>query len=1124
MRQAIVALLAEPGAALGDDDDLIGRGLDSITIMRLANTWRRAGVELKFSDLIARPTLGAWWQLTAAHCEEAGSPVSPAVADETAPFELAPMQQAYWIGRGEGEALGGIDAHYYVELNGEGLEPKRLEAAMQRLCQRHAMLRTRFLPDGRQQVLPEPFCPKLPVHDLQGLSEEAVEPALQGLRQTLFPRRMAVEGGEVFDLQLSLLPRGACRVHLNVLMLVCDARSFQILLEELARLYRHPERPLPPVRISFHAYLAEQARRRTAARARAREYWLQRLADLPGRPQLPLALDPARLAGHEVEQHVYEMPVEERRALEQRCREYALTLPVVVATAFAEVIGAWSAEECFLLNVPVFDREDIHPDVDQLVGDFTNLNLLAVDVTREASFVDRARRLAAQLREHVAHGEYSGLEVLRDLARMRPGGGMMAPVVFTSAVGMGDLFAEDVRQALGTPGWMISRTPQVWLDHQVTERGGCLLFNWDVVEGLFPPGVIEVTFEAYASLLKWLVGDPAGWAEAVPPLLPPCQAEVRRAVNTSRTSDDDALLHGAFFERAAAEPGRLALAWGDTGRMTYGELAQRSLTIAAWLRGRGVQAGDTVAVTMSRGPEQVAAVLGVLAAGAAYVPVGPDQPVCRRQQIYENAGTRIVLTRGADAALDWPASVVVLPIETAEGTALPAEPFPVTPDSLAYVIYTSGSTGMPKGVEMTHQSAMNTIQDVNERFGVGGDDRVLAVSALEFDLSVYDIFGLLSVGGAVVVVEEEARREARIWLQLVSRWVVTVWNSVPALLDMLLIAAEVRGSALGFRLALISGDWIGLDLPGRLQARCPGCRFIALGGATEAAIWSNWFEVDHVDKSWRSIPYGFPLRNQSFRVVDSRGRDRPDGVPGELWIGGQGLARGYRGDPVRTAERFPERQGRRWYRTGDLGRYRPDGSLEFLGRTDAQLKIRGHRVEPGEIQAALEAHPEVLRAVAFAEGKGSGRIGAAVTTGSSPVSEAELKAFVADRLPPAMVPDRIVIVGEFPLGANGKVDRQALAELAVQAQAAHEDRPPLGLTEVALAKLWSELLQLPTVGSRQSFFALGGDSLMATRLLGLIRQRLGADLSLRQLLSAPTVSELAQVIDRSASDVEEGFV
>jgi yersiniabactin nonribosomal peptide synthetase len=455
----------------------------------------------------------------------------------------------------------------------------------------------------------------------------------------------------------------------------------------------------------------------------------------------------------------------------------------------------------------------------------------------------------------------------------------------------------------------------------------------------------------------------------------------------------------------------------------------------------------------------------------------------------------------------------------------------VDPGSLAYVIYTSGSTGEPKGVQVSHAAAWNTIVDVNERFGVTGADRVLAVSALDFDLSVFDLFGLLSVGGSVVLVDEVDRREASAWVELVELHGVTVWNSVPALLDMALVAGSGRrGWAGSLRVVLVSGDWVGLDLPSRLWEQVSGCRFVALGGATEASIWSNWFEVDAGWDSvgWRSVPYGWPLAGQVFRVVDGRGRDCPDWVVGELWIGGAGVAAGYRNDPVRTAAQFVEVGGVRWYRTGDVGRYRPGGLLEFLGRRDFQVKVRGHRIELGEIEAALVGHPQVDRAVAVVAGRG---VAAAVTSiVDGQLDEHALRALCADRLPHYMVPERILVLDGLPLSGNGKVDRPAIVALVehrTTVDAAELD-PPRGPVETALANQWAVLLGTDPART-DNFFTHGGDSILATRLVEGLRREFGVELTLRAFLDAPTLAELANVIEQqtAGSDpdaVEEGVI
>jgi yersiniabactin nonribosomal peptide synthetase len=1124
LRRAVAELLAEDADHIGPDDDLLRMGLDSLRIMRLAAQLRKAGVQVSFGDLIGSPTLAAWTELACGPepAQESTADPTPGgpVVVESEPFDLAPMQHAYWIGRADGQQLGGVGAHFYNEFDGPGVDATRLDDAVRALIARHGMLRARFTEDGRQVIDPVGAWPGLTVRDLRGLDPDALDGRLAGLRDLLSHRRLAVQAGEVFDIQFTRLPGGECRVHVNIEMLVADAHSFRLLMSDLAALYRYPDRPLPAIDYSFPRYLAQIAAtdQDDPARARARRYWTDRLDELPGAPELPLTGDPAALAGARTVRRHHWLDARQWQALGDRARRHGVTLAMVFATAYAEVLGAWSAQPRFLLNLPLYSRQPRHADVGRLVGDFTSLVLLPVDLTEQRTFAERVKQVQAEFQDCVSHAEYSGLDVLRDLARSRSDRQAGAPVVFTSALNLGELFGEDVRESFGAPVWTMSQTPQVWLDQQVTEREGGLYLNWDAVDGMFADGVLDGMFDTYRSLLDWLLDT--DWDRLAPDPLPDSQRAVRAAVNATDRPRRDRGLHEDFFAVAAEHPERTALAWGlddDARELSYGDLAGQALRIAAALVAHGVRPGEPVAVTLPKGADQVRAVLGVLAAGGTYVPVGVEQPAARRERIHRGAGVALVLTdeRSRDD-VGGLADVTVLTV----ADALRAEPAPSAlrawPESPAYLIFTSGSTGEPKGVAVPHRAAVNTIDAIDERWRVCADDRVLAVSALDFDLSVYDIFGLLSVGGTTVLIDGSTRRDAAAWVRLVRRWGVTVWQSVPALLDMLLSAADVDDLGDSLRLALLGGDWVGLDLAPRLAAHAPGSLLVALGGTTETAIHSTVQEVTDVPAHWVSVPYGVPLPNQRLRVADQCGRDRPDWVPGELWIGGDSVAIGYRNDLERTARQFVRHDGVSFYRTGDLARYWPDGTVEFLGRADHQVKIRGHRIELGEVEAAVRSHPAVTQAVVTTAGTAGRRLVAVVGTGTDPetLPAQRVRAHLTDRLPAYMVPDQVVVLTALPLSANGKIDRKAIAALLAE----HADGPsaaktePVGELETLLAGVWRTLLDAEEVGRDDSFFALGGDSLLATRML----PRLGAlgvcGARLRTLFDNPVLRAFATTL------------
>ena len=606
----------------------------------------------------------------------------------------------------------------------------------------------------------------------------------------------------------------------------------------------------------------------------------------------------------------------------------------------------------------------------------------------------------------------SGVEVTRQLARARGSlGRALMPVVFTSAVAhpRRDATAERRSPGTATPGkpgtlYGISQTPQVWIDHQVSEHRGALLYNWDCVEELFPPGLLDDMFGAYEELLARLADDDGSWSELDREHLPEGQATVRARVNATEGPLSDDRLEALVWRRVAEQAGQPAVIAVDR-TLTYERLQAEARTAARRLLEAGTQPGDLVAIAMRKGWEQAVAALAVLEAGAAYVPVDPDLPPERFREILEHASVRVALTQpGPLAAIEWPADVRPLALH-AEDEA--ADPGPLRApgsgqEDIAYVIYTSGSTGRPKGVVIDHRGAVNTIEDINRRFGVAAGDRVLALSSLSFDLSVYDIFGVLAAGGTVVVPASGTSRAPEHWLELMRRHGVTIWNTVPALMEMLVEHLEGREERIpeALRLVMMSGDWIPLSLPDRIRRLCAHRPdVVSLGGATEASIWSIFHPIGVVEAGWRSVPYGRPLANQRFHVLDGVLTRRPDWVAGDLYIGGAGLAKGYWRDPATTARSFVRhpRTGERLYRTGDLGRALPDGNIEFLGREDSQVKVHGHRIELGEIEKAALGHPAVEAAVAAAIGdpKGKRRLALYIVAGRR------------DEAPPGLVEDPV---------------------------------------------------------------------------------------------------------------------
>ena len=1041
---------------VGRYDTFFEMGGHSVLATQLMTQIRHAfHVDIPLRHLFATPTLAGLTAVVVQQqqdLEEASIASLDVVLDnwpqlrsapelEDLSFPLTDVQQAYWLGRSGALELGNVSTHGYVEFEGIGIDLERFTQAIRLLIARHGMLRAIVLPDGWQQILPAVPVYQIKTLDLRDLEPDETTAQLMDLRHQLSHQMLPADRWPLFEIRATLLDAERTRLHLSLDMLIMDAWSIQLLGRELIQFYRDPLAMLPPIELSFRDYvLAERALHDSEQYQQAQSYWRSRLDDIYPAPVLPLAQSPSALTNPRFVRHSMRLGKDEWQRLKERAAQATLTPSGVLLAAFAQVLSIWSTSPQFTLNLTLFNRLPLHPQVNNLVGDFTSLTLLTVDYALPDTFEERARRLQEQLWTDLDHRLMTGVQMLRELARAQQRPAIAMPVVFTSTL------IQDQETSAEHLGWMgeevysISQTPQVWLDHQILEEGGELVLNWDVVETLFPAGLIEAMFTAYRDLLQRLLTVSETWHLSTHALtyalLPVAQLAQRAADNADIAPTSNAFLHTLFLEQVAQRPQQLAVI-SPRQTLSYMEVAERAMSLGRQLRRLGAHTNALIAVVMEKGWEQVVATLGILLAGAAYLPIDAGVPTERLTYLLEHGEVQLVLTQSwLMSRWQWPEAITCVSVDTLSRQEVESSedlpPLVQSLEDLAYVIYTSGSTGLPKGVMIDHRGAVNTIEDINRRFQVGAEDRVLALSSLSFDLSVYDVFGTLAAGGTIVMPAAAEKNDPAHWAELLIREQVTVWNSVPALLELLVDYLE-QHPALHLptlRLALLSGDWIPLMLFDRIKAVTTKMEVISLGGATEASIWSICYPIVESDPSWRSVPYGKPLCNQQWHILTSRLDPCPAWVPGDLYIGGIGLARGYWHDADRTAASFilHPQTGERLYRTGDRGLYLPDGTIEFLGREDLQVKIQGYRIELGEIEAALEQHPALRTATVVVQGEKQGekRLIAYLVLLNQHVEQADWRGFLLSKLPAYMIPTSFVLLETLPLTANGKVDRQQL--------------------------------------------------------------------------------------------------
>ena len=1049
----------------------------------------------------------------------------PVTAVAPLEFPMTDVQRAYWLGRTAGVRLSGVASHGYQEFDCGMLDIERLHSSWDKVIARHDMLRATVTPEGFFKV--QQTVPSVPWHvdDYRLLSEIEKKQRLEEKRNLLSHRIPDLTKWPIISLEISIVSENFIRIHLSCDAVIADVYSIGICLKELSFYYRHPDASLPSLGMTFGDYVTEiKNKEKTPFYQKCLTYWHDRLATFPMAPLLPT------VEKEPVKQHFRRLQgsltQEDWASFKTICSRYALTPSVVLYAAFSAVLGYWSGRSNFCLNVTLFNRESENPAIANVVGDFTTTMLTAVRTMRpDEAFVDYVRSLDDEFWRDFEHSSYSGIKFLQDLSEHRKTPILM-PVVFTSAIGAGDVgeILDTDNGILGKSSYTITQTPQIWLDHQVIEENNKLIYNWDIVDGIFNEEVLNVMFKTYSEFVKNISSPTTKWETPLTITLPKEQ-ERNRKVPTSTSFDNEHLLHQGFLDHVLTNPDQVAIITPHQS-LTFRELFCAASGVAQRLKKvlSKENKNPLVAIGIPKSWEQIAAVLGVILTGSAYVPVDPMWPHARRMAVL-NQGIQAVIAEGEATPSDWSnlPLITVEPSDLSNSSAFdaPLSSQHISLDSIAYVIFTSGTTGTPKGVVMTHRAVQNTIHDINTRFNISSQDSVFALSSLSFDLSVYDIFGILGVGGHLVLPNANEVRDPSAWVQCLINHPVTIWNSVPALWQMLI---EHGASPKQMpRLALLSGDWIPARLPKQSHIFSKETKLISLGGATEAAIWSIAYEISPTDPptDWKSIPYGRALTHQSVEVLHDDLTPCPDDVIGELFIGGRGLALGYLGDENLTAQKFiiHPRTGQRLYKTGDLGRWRNNGQIEFLGRRDTQVKIGGFRIELGDVESALSTLPEVSAAVAGVcpmPGGALGLVGYIVPLNPQrPPTAEELRTALRTLLPGYMVPQHYVLLDSLPLSDNGKIDRKRL--------------PPPNFTELNSIERGTELeenireviarhIGTASFGLDEKFFDLGVTSLLMVKIHRELNEILPQHIALIQLFEAPSVRALAKLFENKNND------
>ena len=1003
------------------------------------------------------------------------------------------------------------------------LDADALRRTLNEVVRRHEALRTTFrTADGSPvQFIAAELTLALELTDLSELPPGEREARMQWLAQDEAQTPFNLAVGPLIRAQLLRLQPTEHVVLLTLHHIVSDGWSMGALVREIAALYtayvKGQASPLPELAVQYADFAHWQHQWLSGAVLQQQlSYWRNRLAGAPALLALPTDRPRPPVQRYHGASHHFVVPAPITAGLYALGQQAQATLFMTLLAAFNLLLSRYSRQSDICIGTPIANRQ--RAELEPLIGFFVNTLVLRTTIDPGSSFIELLYQVRSASLDAYAHQDLPFEQLVDALAPERS---MAYQPLFQVMLTLQNAPMERMRlpglelQPLPGPG----NTTKFDLSLSITEGSEQLFASFEYDTDLFDASSIERMSAHFTRLLQAILDQPRIRTTRLSMLGPDELAQLQRWNNTRTEYPREQTLHQLFEAQVARTPHSTALVFEDSS-LTYAELNARANRLAHHLRSLGVGPDVPVAICLQRSLEMIVALLGVLKAGGAYVPLDPTYPSERLAFMLASARPAVLLTQQRLLAT-LSTNVPAFCLDTHWHTLTTPDTNPpnhTLPGHLAYIVFTSGSTGQPKGVMTRHGGAVNYLAFVVAEYEISAIEQVLQIPTLSFDASVRDILGTLTAGAKLhLLSNEQARSPQAVAKHLLRTSITAVLSITPSMLEAVSTAADEGSSAPNLRLVLVSGEaLLRRHVQTLYKAFGAHLRLVNQYGPTEGTMTSSFFAVGNAGR----IGLGRPIANVQLHVLDTQLSQVPLGLPGEVYIAGDGLARGYLGRPDLTAERFvPDpfsgRPGARMYRTGDLARWLPDGTLDYLGRIDYQVKIRGFRIEPGEVEAALASLPEVREAVVLVREDTPGDPRLVAYTVAHPAAQIDisaLRAKLSESLPEYMVPAHFVVLEALPLTPNGKLDRRALPGPDTT-RADSDYVAPRTPTEVTLASIWIELLKLDKVGANDNFFHLGGHSLLATQMLSKLCSALGLELPLRALFEAPTLAELAQRVD-----------
>lgn len=1021
---------------------------------------------------------------------------------------MTDLQIAYYIGRSSDTELGGNPTRGYSEIICKDYDHSQMGKAINKLFSLHDILRCYFNEDGTQQVVPAFTYDNFLLEDISHMDEDAQNEYLLKKRDRIFNSLFDVHKLPLVHFEATKCSEEKTIIHFSHDGMIIDGWSHEVLIYDLDRYYLDPEKEFASPKVLFLDYVRylEQIKD-TDKYQEDKEYWMGRMSENFSKPSLPLRQDPSNIRDVNTRQVVKFIDGKTWEAVQSFAYKNKLTPFSVIFTAFGKAILKYSTNKQFLINMPVSVRPSIHPDIDELLGECSNFFLFNFDGSKSESLLTNALENQQKVAEIMQHNYFMGTDCIRELQK-KEGAVVAAPIVFTSIIDVPNRPKEKLEKV-----YTKTHTSQVWIDAIAMRNGDGIMLTMDCVDQLFEEEVTDGIGDTFVMLLNKIREDEDFWSNSDDVALTASEKKIISACIDNSTEAEMPRLSELFMDSYHANSDKVAILASDssyTHKQAYNMAACLSESIRA-----NADSG-AVAVFLEKGIYQPIAALACVMSGCAYYPIDLELPIEQVSACVRNSDASVIITSSNQLEkLNEITGCKLVVADTQDYTCEYDVVFADTnADSISYIINTSGTTGNPKSIRLKQSGVVNCLLETTKFCGISNEDRFLAVTNYCHDMSVFDMFEPFVCGGAIVVPDWNKEKDPFHWFELIRKHRVSFWNSVPALLEILLESDSYSGKTdfENVRNIFLGGDRISVASMKKARQLFENAKISSCGGPSETTIWNIWHPIIEEDLNGTYIPYGKPIAYTNYYILDDEGKLCPPYKEGTMFVEGIGVAEGYINLESETREKFVTINGKRLYNTGDRGMYLKNGDIRILGRVDRQVKINGKRIELEGISEVMNTVNGISSSAVILDERGTTL--SAFYVSDIDIPEVEITEELKRKLPSYMIPVRFIRIETLPLTKNGKVDVVALSAIAANVVTSEnnvieEDASELDLE---LLEICREVLGNPDFTLNDTFFEMGGNSIFAIKILKIIKKKYGVYLTIYDILNTPEIQSWSKLI------------